>query len=245
MSSGILFTLPNQDYLWLNDLGSKIGRDALHEDFAQVIVAVGRASPAGVELLGTSFAVGERTFATAAHITNQNDAGLVLIVPKIRKLSDFQDTTDQSIQTVPVKIREYDPIHDIAILETVDIRMAFPYVLGGADDAPSGTSIISAGFPHADFGRLVLTQQASTVGARILMQAGPVKAKHLVMNVQTRPGTSGSPVLLGNQNRVVAMVIGSYAPKIEGGGIRLGNIDPYTLHQTTHAVSAEYIASMI
>jgi len=40
------------------------------------------------------------------------------------------------------------------------------------------------------------------------------------------------------------MVIGSYAPSIEGG-IRLGNIDPYTLHQTTHAVSAEYIASML
>lgn len=216
----------------------------MDEDFAQVIVAVGRVSPGGVQLLGTSFAVGERTFATAAHITDQNDSGLVLIVPKIQRLSDFQDTTDQSINTVPVRIREYDPIHDIALLETSDIRVTFPWVLGRADDAPSGAAIISAGFPHADFGRLVLTQQASTVGARILMQAGPVKAKHLVMNVQTRPGTSGSPVLLGAQNRVVAMVIGSYAPKIEGG-IRLGNIDPYTLHQTTHAVSAEYIASML
>jgi hypothetical protein len=217
----------------------------LHEPLAQLTVAVGRASPAGVNLLGTAFLVGEGLFATAAHITDQNDADLVIVVPKIQNLSDFQDTTDSSIVTVPVRIRDYDPVHDIAILENSGLQLRIPYVLGGADDAPSGAHIVSLGFPHADFGRMVLTQQASTVGARILMNAGPIKAKHLVMNVQTRPGTSGSPVFLKGQDRVVAMVIGSYAPKLEGGGIRLGNIDPYTLHQTTHAVSAEYIASML
>lgn len=216
----------------------------MDELFARVIVAVGRMLPSGVQLLGTAFAVGENIFATAAHITDQNDTGLVLVVPKISNLSDFQDTTDQSINTIPIKIRDYDPIHDVAILETHDAKAVFSYTLGGVDEAVSGAEIISAGFPHADFGRLVLTQQASSVGARILMKAGPVKAKHLVMNVQTRPGTSGSPVFLRGKNRVVAMVIGSYAPSIEGG-IRLGNIDPYTLHQTTHAVSAEYIASML
>jgi len=165
----------------------------MDELFARVIVAVGRMLPSGVQLLGTAFAVGENIFATAAHITDQNDTGLVLVVPKISNLSDFQDTTDQSINTIPIKIRDYDPIHDVAILETHDAKAVFSYTLGGVDEAVSGAEIISAGFPHADFGRLVLTQQASSVGARILMKAGPVKAKHLVMNVQTRPGTSGSP----------------------------------------------------
>jgi hypothetical protein len=37
------------------------------------------------------------------------------------------------------------------------------------------------------------------------------------------------------------MVVGSYAPN-GGGGILLGDVDPATLHQTTHAISAEYVA---
>lgn len=43
---------------------------------------------------------------------------------------------------------------------------------------------------------------------------------------------------------LVAMIIGSYAPN-SGGSISLGGVDPHTLHQTTHAVSAEYILQML
>lgn len=216
----------------------------MDQAFAGVIFTIGRVTPMGVDLLGTGFAVGRHKIATAAHLTNQDGKDLVVLTPHITRMGDYQDTTDTNVSYFGVSISAYDPIHDIAILEAPGATMQFSYTLGGTDDVPPGSPIVSAGFPHADWGRRVLTQQSSTVGARILMGAGPIKSKHIVMNVQTRPGTSGSPVFLDGANRVCAMVIGSYAPQ-GGGGIRLGNIDPTTLHQTTHAVSAEYIGAML
>jgi glycine cleavage system aminomethyltransferase T len=65
----------------------------------------------------------------------------------------------------------------------------------------------------------------------------------IILNVQARPGQSGSPVLLSDGRTIAAMIIGSYAPRA-GGGISLGGVDPHTLHQTTHAISAEYIREL-
>jgi len=199
--------------------------------------------PGGISLLGTSFAVSEKSFATAAHITGQSEEGLVLVVPRVQSFLDYQDTSDQNVNVFRAKIEGYDPIHDIAILGA-DVRIGLPYFIGSSDDAPTGARVVSVGFPHADAGRLVLTQQRSSVGARVLLPVGTVKSKHLVLNVQTRPGTSGSPVFIEEQSQIAAMIIGCYAP-LKEGGIRLGNIDPQTLHQTTHAVSAEYIREML
>ena len=44
--------------------------------------------------------------------------------------------------------------------------------------------------------------------------------------------------------RVVGVLAGSYA-RTGGGQISLGGIDPASLHQTTHAVSAEYLREML
>ena len=124
---------------------------------------------------------------------------------------------------------------DVAISSTIRI--------GGSDSAPVGTPISSFGFPHADNGRMVLTQQDTTIGARILIESGRIKSKHVVLNTQARPGQSGSPVFKSADGELIAIIIGSYAPG-GGGGISLGGVDPSTLHQTTQAVSAEYLLSM-
>jgi hypothetical protein len=42
----------------------------------------------------------------------------------------------------------------------------------------------------------------------------------------------------------VALLIGSYAPG-GGGMVSLGGVDPHTLHQTTHAISAEYAKELL
>lgn len=64
------------------------------------------------------------------------------------------------------------------------------------------------------------------------------------MNIQARPGQSGGPVIRKSDNTIIAILIGAYVPTI-GGGIDLGGIDPQTLHQTTHAVSTEYMERML
>lgn len=214
----------------------------------KVVLPIARRGAGGMFTpLGTCFAVGPRLFATAAHVTGPSDEGLNLITGRVDSLSDYQDTTDLRALGLSLKIVSYNPIHDIAVLEFVDAdsKANFSYSLGSADEIATGTSVVSLGYPHADHGRLVLTQQASMVGARVLLGAEGTKLKHVVLNTQTRPGQSGGPVFTADGTRLCAMIVGGYAPAGAAGGISIGGIDPQTLHQTTHAISAEYIRELL
>lgn len=214
-------------------------------NLAQVVVAVARKGAGGAQLLGTAFAVGPTKFATAAHTISQTDKDLALVFGRVTSLFDYQDTTNSQVNLCDVTIAAFDPIRDIAVLDTgAGAQCQCSYTLDGADRVPPGSPIVTLGYPHANHGRLVLTQQTSTVGARIILGSSGIKTKHIVLNTQARPGQSGSPVFANNGAIVCGMLIGSYAPG-GGGGISLGGVDPHTLHQTTHAISAEYIASML
>ncbi len=208
-----------------------------------VVFAVGRMGPGGVQLLGTAFALNKPGFiATASHVVGTDDTGLVLAFKKLSSLNDYQDTSENSIQTLPVKLHALDPFHDLAVLKA-DTDGKSNIIIGGTDQTPVGTAISSFGFPHADHGRMVLTQQDMEIGARVLIAAGGIKAKHLVLNTQARPGQSGSPVFRRSDGLLIGVLVGSYAPG-GGGGISLAGVDPHTLHQTTHAVSSEYLSKM-
>lgn len=210
----------------------------------QVVLTVGRVTPNAVQLVGTSFLLPKKgLFATASHVTGQDDTNLVIAFRQMRAISDYQDTTDTSVQYIPTKIHAYDPIHDLCVLEAkIDATSNIP--LGKTDDLTVGENVFLFGFPHADHGRMVLTQQRTEIGAKVLISSGGVKSKHVVLNIQSRPGQSGSPIFNIQSGALCAILIGSYAPG-GGGGISLGGIDPHTLHQTTHAVSAEYLERMI
>jgi S1-C subfamily serine protease len=209
-----------------------------------VVLSVGRVTPAGVKLLGTAFLLPKTgLFATASHVAGTDDTGLVLAFKMLAHISDYQDTANPAVQMFPVKIAATDPFHDLAVLKA-ESQDASNIVISGADEAPVGTGTSSFGFPHADHGRMVLTRQDTEIGARVLIESGGIKAKHLVLNTQARPGQSGSPVFRTDDGKLVAIIIGSYAPG-GGGGISLAGVDPHTLHQTTHAISSEYLLKMI
>ncbi|MGJ0502448.1 MAG: S1 family peptidase [Methylocystis sp.] len=214
------------------------------EAVANVIFAIGRTDATGVRLLGTGFAVDRDKIATTAHVSGISDADLVAVLPRYRSLSDFQDTTDQAIRMIKLHLFRHDPVHDIAILSIESGSIEFPYKLGKVDDVQVGSDVAIFGFPHADQGRLVLTMQRTEIGARVLLGSRGVRSKHVVLNIQARPGQSGGPVFTPDGQKLAAMVLGSFAPG-GGGGISLGGIDPHSLHQTTHAISAEYISELL
>lgn len=211
---------------------------------SNVVFALGRNGPAGVQLLGTAFALNKPgLFATASHVAGTEGQGLVLAFKRLSEIHDYQDTGDTSLHLFPVEIAALDPFHDLAVLKATDVQIQSNISIGGADDVPVGSAVVSFGYPHADHGRMVLTQQDAEIGARVLIASGGIKAKHLVLNNQARPGQSGSPIFRRSDGRLVGVLVGSYAPG-GGGGISLGGIDPHTLHQTTHAVSSEYLSKM-
>jgi S1-C subfamily serine protease len=215
-------------------------------DASQVVCALGRQEAGGLTLLGTAFAVGPRKVATAYHVTGASDEGLAIVVPRFPSMLAYQDTADTSVTSMSVRIVAADPLKDLCVLEFVrpDAQFTFAYGLSGTDSVPPGAPVVTLGFPHANFGRMVLTQQVAHVGARILIENTGQKSKHIVLNTQARDGQSGGPVFDASLNSVVAVLLGSYAPG-GGGGISLGGVDPATLHQTTHAISAEYLGAML
>lgn len=214
-------------------------------DLSQVVYAIGRNGPDGVALLGTCFAVDAKRVATAFHVVGADDQNVVLVVPKVQSLTEYQDTSDTSLRVASLALVAADPIRDLAIFHLPDdFTISFSYALAGTDLVPTGASVTTLGFPHANVGRHVLTQQQAHVGARILIENAGRKSKHIVLNTQAREGQSGGPVLDESLKHVVAVLIGSFAPG-GGGGISLGGVDPWTLHQTTHAISAEYISAML
>jgi hypothetical protein len=215
----------------------------VHEAVPHIVYAVGRVTPGQVNLLGTAFVVGKGLLATTQHVVGGDERNLVLLGPRITKFSEYQDACPGEVSFTAAAIHAIDPVRDICILR-IEGDLSPNYDLGTADLAPPGTEVTTFGFPHADHGRLVLTQQNTAVGARVLIEASGIKSKHIVLNTQARPGQSGGPIFLKDSLQVAAMLIGSYAPG-GGGGISLGGVDPHTLHQTTHAVSAEYIKDMV
>jgi hypothetical protein len=215
-------------------------------DVSQVVFAIGRIAPQGLSLLGTSFAVAPDKIATAFHVVGANDQNLVMVAPRIASLAMYQDTSDAQVRTLPLKVFAVDPIRDLCILQIPEsVRLACPYGLSSTDATPPGTPVTTFGFPHAGNGRMVLTLQSAVVGARIIIESEGIKNKHIVLNTLARDGQSGGPVFDPTMQSVVAVILGNYMPNAGGATILIGNINLAAVHQTTHAISAEYLRAMI
>ncbi|MEK5272431.1 serine protease [Aeribacillus sp. FSL K6-8394] len=213
--------------------------------FQNVVFSIGRLIDSIYYPAGTCTLINKSNLlVTAAHVVNGSNENLFIRLNTNYK-SGYQDTTVQQSQLVPVKIEAIDPFRDICVLslqggQSVQSNLK----LGTADIVNPGEEVVVVGFPHSNLGRIVLTQQTCEVGAKILLSSKNIKSKHLVLNIQARPGQSGGPVIRTLDGALIGILIGPYVPTLKGG-IRLGDIDPQTLHQTTHAVSAGYIERMI
>lgn len=114
----------------------------MNPSIANCVFGIGRRKSGSIQLLGTGFSVGESQFATAAHVTGPADDELFIVLPTINNLEDYQDTTAAQVRLIEVKLGNYDPIRDIAILYPKDgAKLTFPYALGSADSARTGARI--------------------------------------------------------------------------------------------------------
>lgn len=215
-----------------------------YKDVNNVVYLLCKAEGKMVMPLGTCFLTSKPgIFVTCAHVTRGINSDLVVVIQEPLE-NGYQDTSrDRQIKYFPVEISEHDPLTDISLL-TSGLDAVSNVKIMATDDINVGDEVTIFGFPHANTGRTVLTQQTTEIGAKILLDSSGVKTKHMVLNIQARPGQSGGPIFRNSDLSLVGILIGAYAP-IDSGGISLGGIDPQTLHQTTHAVSAEYLRDML
>lgn len=212
--------------------------------FSKLTITIGRVTPQGVNMLGTGFLInGGGLVATTHHVIGNDPSNLVVLMPRTVGPDEYQDLADLKCELNSAKPIEIDPVRDISILET-GLRWsgAIPE-LSSFDQSRIGDAVQIFGYPHCVHGRRALTLQVTEVGAKVLMDSQGIKSKHAVINTQARPGQSGSPVVHPNSGAILGMVVGAWVPG--QAGIRLGDINPYELHQTTHCISANHIKDML
>lgn len=217
----------------------------LYDDIGQVVFPVGRIIDGNnIKLLGTCFLVNKiGLLATSAHVVDNRDDNLVVCLNVIKNINSYQNTSVRNVVTISAKIVAINPIYDVCILKIESDLTAY-LNLAPSDCVHVGESVYAFGYPHCDKNRMILTHYHTIVGAKIIIESSSISVKNIVLNMQAISGQSGSPIFREDGKTVVAMLIGSYVPSL-GGSISLGGIDPQSLHQTTHAVSAEYIMEML
>lgn len=212
-----------------------------------MVVMVGLKHPnEGVQLLGSCFAVSQNgLFVTCRHVIGNHTNNLVLVASfSADSINGYQDTSDSQCTTIEVQsIETVNPLCDLVLLKTsICDRTASP--IGTLDEVKVGDEVEILGFPHCvnDWQMHILTLQRTIIGAKILRESNGIKYKYAILNVQTRPGQSGSMVFCPSLQKVVGILVGGYAPN---SGISFGGINPYELNQTSFCLSAEYINEML
>jgi hypothetical protein len=214
--------------------------------FTQLVYVIGRVTPDHVEMLGTGFLVHQDgRIVTTQHVTGSGGPNLVVLMPHTQSLDDYQDLSDTRCQIIPVSVAEIDPIRDLAVLKPgirLSINGPLP-PLGSFDGDAVGDEVDIFGFPHCVEGRRALTLQKAEIGAKVLLDVQGIKSKHAVINIQSRPGQSGSMVFSPRHQSVSGILMGAWVPG--PSGVIIAGINPRELHQTTHCVSAEYVREML
>lgn len=212
-----------------------------------MVVMVGIKHPnEGVQLLGSCFAVSNNgLFVTCRHVIGNHANNLVLVSSSSAdNIYEYQDTSNRQCKIIEVQsIETVNPLCDLVLLKT-DIYLSRISAIGTLDEVNVGDEVELLGYPHCvnDWQMHILTLQRTIIGAKILRESNGLKYKYAILNVQTRPGQSGSLVFCPSLQKVVGILVGGYAPN---SGISLGGINPYELNQTSFCLSAEYINEML
>lgn len=90
----------------------------LFQNINRLVMPIGRITPNGINLLGTTFLINKPGYCVAAaHVIKNDDKGLVIIPNKVGTFYDYQDTTDNQIQYIPISVLNVNPFTDICILK--------------------------------------------------------------------------------------------------------------------------------
>lgn len=214
-------------------------------NFTQITFIIGQVSPEGVvNMLGTGFLVSNNgKIVTARHVVGNLTENLCILMPHISDINTYQDVADNRCQPVPVTIQDINPITDICILQAEGL--SFDGILprlDSLDNVNVGEKIGMFGFPHCVMGRRVLTYREAEIGAKMLLETSGIKSKYATLNMQTRPGQSGSLVFSHQTGNIVGMLIGTYAPTC---GVIIAGINPHELNTDSYCISASYIKEML
>ncbi|EHG7580795.1 trypsin-like peptidase domain-containing protein [Citrobacter sedlakii] len=208
------------------------------------VVVVGVISSEGIRFLGTGFVVSKNKLITLRHVINGFSSNIIISPCDIANYGEYQENNLTKVQHIPVEIIEDDPVRDLCVLGCKSDFIGRELVFSSTDNLAIGDDVGILGYPHCNEMRKVLTFQTAKVGAKVLLSSNGVKSKHVVVNIQSRPGQSGSLVFDLKNDAIIGALIGSNA-KRSGALAYIGDVNPTELNLTTYVISAEYIKDML
>lgn len=191
--------------------------------------------------LGSGFVVTKDKIVTACHVV-KNSQVLCVIPSNDIDIHNYQSTKIPAMLCGYVTVEEANTMNDLCILKMQDGSFSGELpVISSLDNVRIGQRLGMWGFPHCTLGRRLLTYQEMEVGAKMLM-GSDIQYKYATINIQTRPGQSGSLIAIPETGEIVGILLGTYAPP---SGVIIAGINPFELNQSSYCISAEYIKEML
>ena len=90
-------------------------------DFSQITLVIGvhDRTEGAIRMLGTGFLISnDGKIVTARHVIGNETKDIVVLMPHVMNIDEYQDTADNSCRTVSAIVEDINPVTDICILKT-------------------------------------------------------------------------------------------------------------------------------
>ena len=191
-----------------------------------------------VVFLGTAFLMHDDGYLlTALHLLEGDEDGL-MVVPTSDP-DEFTPISVDRVSAMSVTVSGVDREHNVALLEIDrNLRIKTPDHLGGrTENLGLGTSLLCLGFPFGHDEMHNLTVQSAILSSKGMTRNG---TRILLFDSMVYDGSSGGPLVSGDDDRVVGIVMGRFSPVEDGGDFARGNRSPSFDTSFSYAVSIEY-----
>jgi serine protease Do len=156
-------------------------------------------------------------------------------------INNWNAMTKEKVYSIELKVAQYDPINDIALLKMCsnDLHVNIPMGLyGSADLSLVGSQIVYFGYPFGDIGLHVLKMSSSIISSKILSDRG---TKQLQIDSMIHDGTCGGPVFDIGLEKLIGIIKGKQNPiGSTGVSIRIGNHELGQDTSIAYATAIEY-----
>ena len=206
--------------------------------FAGGCMMLVRKKESAVVFLGTAFLMHDDGYLlTTAHLLEGDPDGL-MVVPTTGA-DDFTPISLDKVSAMSVSVTSVDKVHNVALLEIDrNLRIKTPDHLGGrTENLGLGTSLLCLGFPfgHDEMHNIVV--QGGILSSKVRSKNG---TRLLLFDAMVYDGCAGGPLVSGDDDRVVGIVVGRFSPVEDGGDFTRGNRHPGYDTPFSYAISIEY-----